>query len=138
MCEHNCNTKSVSNDLVPVSRESLQGLRAKKIEESRIFKLKQIVNQIYVNVTSTAGSSLESKYMFPASSIGRENDVLYEKNLTDIISGLQTLFPECSVKYVSLIQGSDGKMHDISNIEKNVLPFVNINNQIKYIVVDWS
>jgi len=121
MCEHNCNSKSDSHDLVPVSRETLQGLG-----------IKRLIKHFYDQVIKSAGhkqSKLEIK--------------LYEVSLnqieeTEIIIGLQNLFPGVLIKFATFVRHPKGEICNIENIEQNMLHLINLNNKYRYIIVDWS
>jgi hypothetical protein len=69
---------------------------------------------------------------------GRPSDPFYIQNMPDILSGLQTLFPECKVSHTLLSQGTDGKFYDISTLDEKSLPFVNRALDQSFIVIDWS
>ena len=127
------------NNNQPFSRNDLQQLKAKKDELIRINK---VVNQIYSHVVILAATHIcgqnqnyESKYNH---NIWDWDLKFYEKNKDDIISGLKTLFPYCSIDYKMLSRGNDGKMYDITNIDEKMKPFINRQNDRTYIVVDWS
>jgi len=62
----------------------------------------------------------------------------YKDNMADILTTLQSLFPECSVTYTHMVKAPDGKMYDIETLDKTVLPFVQAYNSESFIVVDWS
>jgi len=69
---------------------------------------------------------------------GPSSDPFYIENMPDILSGLQTLFPECSVSHTLICKGADGKFYDISTLDDKVLPFVNRALDQSFIVIDWS
>jgi hypothetical protein len=122
--------------LRPIARDEMRGLKAKKDEENRLREINSIVNEIYRKSIETAEhtSDLSFKYTmrYPT----------HEKNITDILSALQLLFPECLVEYKNLCQGLDGKWYDISLIDDMMKQFINMKNSHiqtqKNIVIDWS
>ena len=65
-------------------------------------------------------------------------DPFHIKNMPDILAGLQTLFPECSVSHTLLCQAKDGTLYDASKLDDAVLPFVDRALDQSYIVIDWS
>lgn len=65
-------------------------------------------------------------------------DPFHIKNMSDILEGLQTLFPGCSVSHTLLCQAKDGKMYDVAKLDDVVLPFVDRALDQSYIVIDWS
>jgi len=99
-------------------------------------QINQIVNQIYSAVVNVAGSQNITSYNHQIQNNG--DPTFYDKNKDDIISGLKTLFPDCSIDYKMLSRGNDGKMYDITNIDEKMIPFINRNYDRTYIVVDWS
>ena len=60
----------------------------------------------------------------------------------EIISTLQSLFPECSVRNTPMIIGRDGSLQDMSKMDQMFINFYirnNYDNRIQeYIVIDWS
>lgn len=122
--------------LKPITRDEMRGLKAKKDEENRLREINDAVKEIYHNAIRNAEQTLELSFKFPI------RHPSYEKNITDILSGLQVLFPECLVEYKNLCQGLDGNWYDISLIDDIMKQFIDINkNRIqtqKNIIIDWS
>ena len=122
--------------LKPITRDEMRGLKAKKDEESRLREINSIVNEIYTRTIRNAEQTSDLSFKFPI------QHPAYEKNITDILSALQLLFPECSVEYKNLCQGLDGKWYDISLIDDMMKQFINMKNSHiqtqKNIVIDWS
>jgi len=126
--------------LKSISRDEMRGLKAKKDEENRLREINEAVKDIYDKTIQNAeqSSDLSFKYQirFPT----------YEKNIIDILSALQVLFPECLVEYKNQCLGLDGKWYDISLIDEMMKQFINLKNNKKgssiqthkYIVIDWS
>jgi hypothetical protein len=73
-----------------------------------------------------------------AAAAGRPSDPFYIENMPDILSGLQELFPGCTISHSIMCQGTDGKLYDISTLDEKVLPFVNRALYQSFIVIDWS
>jgi hypothetical protein len=122
--------------LKPITRDEMRGLKAKKDEENRLREINDAVKGIYHSAIRNAEQTSESSFQYPI------QHPSYEKNITDILSGLQVLFPECLVEYKNLCQGHDGKWYDISLFDETMKQFIDINNfrtrAQKYIVIDWS
>ena len=122
--------------LKPITRDEMRGLKAKKDEENRLREINNAVKEIYHNAIQNAEQTSDSSYKFPI------RYPSYEKNITDILSGLQILFPECLVEYKNLCLGLDGKWYDISLIDDMMKQFINMKNSHietqKNIVIDWS
>jgi hypothetical protein len=122
------------SQIQPISRIDLQQLKAKKDEQNRLNQINQIVNQIYSAVVNVAGSQTITVHNYRIQSCAE----FYEKNKDDIISGLKTLFTDCSIDYKILSTGNDGKMYDITNFDEKMRPFINRQYDQAHIVVDWS
>jgi hypothetical protein len=122
--------------LKPITRDEMRGLKAKKDEENRLREINRIVKEIYNMTIQKAEQTSESSFKYPI------QHPSYEKNITDILSGLQVLFPECLVEYKNLCQGLDGNWYDISLIDEMMKQFIDMKNcriqTQKNIVIDWS
>jgi hypothetical protein len=122
--------------LKPITRDEMRGLKEKKDEENRLREINSIVNEIYRNTIHTAEHTSESSFKYPI------RHPIHQNNITDILSALQILFPECLVEYKNLCQGLDGKWYDISLIDDMMKQFINMKNSHiqtqKNIVIDWS
>lgn len=119
----------------PISRNDLQQLKAKTDEESRLQSINRIVNNIYMQLTTQAKTNIKTSYNHH---IQQHESIIYEKNKDDIINGLKTLFPDCSIDYKMLSRGNDGQMYDITNIDEKMKPFINRQHAQAHIVIDWS
>jgi hypothetical protein len=133
----------------PVSRSYLQTLKATKQEEKRLEMIRQCVNKIYTYAIQTAEITTNTFYSFdinphhPRSHFGQEpytdgEHKFYKDNMSDILTGLQVLFQDCSVKFTKMCTGNDGKRYDISTLDEKMLPFVNQKQIFECIVIDWS
>jgi hypothetical protein len=122
--------------LTPITRDEMRGLKAKKDEENRLREINNIVNIIYSKTIQTAEQTSESSFKYPI------QHPTHEKNITDILSALQVLFPECLIEYKNQCLGLDGKWYDISLIDDMMKQFIDMKkNRIqtqKNIVIDWS
>jgi hypothetical protein len=132
---------------IPISRESLRGLKAQREEEERLRQISVTVNHIYNSAVQTASMKGETSYKHEIPRLLGDNRFrvnrtltsdIYETSMGEIISELQSLFPDCSVKHTTLTMGQDGKMYDVSEMAASVLPFINKQQSKEYIVVDWS
>jgi hypothetical protein len=137
---------------IPMSRAAMQGLKAQKEEELRIReekvrldRVKRIVDSIYNSAVQVAGTSTHSsfKYEIPTGRYsphnkGNVSDPFYLNNMADILSGLQELFPGCSVTHSLMAKGRDGKLYDLTKMDDSVLPFIDQTLEQSYIVIDWS
>ena len=132
----------------PISRESMRGLKAKRLEEDRIRQLNHIIDKIYREAVNIANNTDDSKYLYDLLKHG--HDLLkhghpldfYITNMSEIISGIKSLFPDCFVEHTTLttVIARNGKKYDISKIDKdNISDIRGRPTEIgEYIVVDWS
>ena len=122
--------------LKPITRDEMRGLKAKKDEENRLREINSIVKEIYNMTIRNAEQTSELSFKFHI------KNPAHEKNITDILSALQVLFPDCLVEYKNQCQGLDGKWYDISLIDDMMKQFIDIKkNHIqtqKNIIIDWS
>ena len=122
--------------LKPITRDEMRGLKAKKDEENRLREINSIVKEIYNMTIRNAEQTSDLSFKYPI------QHPTYEKNITDILSALQLLFPECLIEYKNQCQGLDGKCYDISLIDDLMQTFIDIKkNHIqtqKNIIIDWS
>jgi len=63
--------------------------------------------------------------------------------LTEVLSALRELFPGCSVTHSKMARGTNGQMHDITQMDDVTtklieMKVININDIAEYIVIDWS
>jgi hypothetical protein len=131
-------------------------LKTKVDEETRVKRVDSIVRGIYTYTIGAAEKGetsfkmeipktqqiitttdpqvkqmLTSRHVFAS-------DPFFLQNMTHILSGLQQLFPGCTVSNSTLSQGTDGKFYDISTLDEKVLPFINRALDQSFIVIDWS
>ena len=122
--------------LKPITRDEMRGLKAKKDEENRLREINSIVKEIYNMTIRNAEQTSELSFKFHI------QHPAYEKNITDILSALQVLFPECLIEYNNQCQGLDGKWYDISLIDDLMQTFIDMKNgriqTQKNIIIDWS
>ena len=127
---------SFHQSIQPISKNDLQQLKAKTDEQNRLNNINQIVNTIYSNVTNQAKTQTITSYKHQ---LQQQFDPIFcEKNKDDIINNLKILFPDCSIDYKMLSRGNDGQMHDITNIDEKMKPFINRQHAQAHIVIDWS
>ena len=137
-------------DQVPVTRDTLRNLKNKRDEEIRIQKVNACISKVYSDIIHRAKISIETSYYYilPSVPVSNSTPEFNRENKEDILNGLRTLFPDCSVEYsaLTLIRGQDGKLYDISKMDEKVMQFAfhpsyrnNRNtSQELYIVIDWS
>ena len=122
--------------LTPITRDEMRGLKAKKDEENRLREINDTVNNIYTRTIQAAQYTSELSFKYHI------RDSTREKYITDILSALQVLFPDCLVEYKNQCQGLDGKWYDISLIDDLMQTFIDMKNgriqTQKNIIIDWS
>ena len=127
----------------PMSRDTMRGLKAKVEEDMRLQSIRNIIDGIYSQAVAAAKTKAETSYRTEVPKTPRQfrslgSNPFYIENMADILSGLQALFPDCTVSHTLLSQGTDGKFYDISTLDEKVLPFVNRALDQSFIVIDWS
>jgi len=113
----------------PLSREDLQGLRAKREEESRLRFIRQAVTIVYNGVVSKAEKG-ETSYTLPLMKLGTD---FFGESIGEILEQLRTLFPRCCITCKKLFPKDRGpKVTTFANFME-----LNLRGDL-YIVVDWS
>lgn len=124
----------------PMSKESMQKLKAEEDEKNRNKKIKEIVSNIYNSAIYMAKTTSNTSFQYEIPKNNNNNclDIFYINNRDEIVKILQELFTDCSVSFSILSRGNDGKMYDISKMDEKVIPFINRQFDKSYIVIDWS
>jgi hypothetical protein len=126
----------------PFSRLELQQLKAKTDEETRLNQINQIIRDIYSKVINQAKTKTNTSYNYEIGQgcqmYNNNHPIFSEKNKDDFINGLKILFPDCAINYKMLSRGNDGQLHDITNIDEKMRPFINKQQVQTHIVIDWS
>jgi len=145
------------SELTTYSRDALRGMKAQVDEEKRLQGVRGIIERIHCYVVNQARTTKDTKYkyavpaqfistpVYPAylsREIPAQNDqaAFHQANMPDILKGLEELFPGCFVAFTSITmaQGNDGKMYDVSDLDDKALAFVNNAQKNSYIVIDWT
>ena len=125
----------------PMSKESMQKLKAEEDEKNRNKKIKEIISNIYNCAINTAKGTSNTSFHheIPMNNSYNNNilNIFYINNKDEIVKILQELFTDCSVSFSILSRGNDGKMYDISKMDEKVIPFINREFDKSYIVIDW-
>jgi len=121
------------SSLKPYSRELLRVMKSQKDEENRIAQINEMIKTIYTHVLSSATTKPDTSYQY----------VLRHSltNIPDMLSGLQMLFPDCSVQHKTLVRMPDGKLCEMPQIDDKLIPFMNVNihhTKEECIMIDWS
>ena len=147
---------------IPMSRAMMQNLKAEKDEEVRQENIKNIVRIIYNGAYTSAKNGQTTSYNYPIpitntqahltpnipclsrpgisfpAPYKKSSDPFYIENMSDILSNLQSVFPECTISHSIMAKAKDGKLYDVSKLDDAVLPFVDRALDQSYIVIDWS
>ena len=129
--------------LTPMTRDEMRSLKARTDEENRLRKVEQNVKIMHGFIIQTAKTSTKTQWRaeFHNGDGGQALDGKFIiTNVDDILRGLQSLFPDCSVEFksVTMAMGPDRQMHDISTLDEKALMFIG-NRQVKQcITIDWS
>jgi hypothetical protein len=137
--------------------------RAKTPEEIHIERINNIVYEIYRRAIQAAEQTDDSRYIYklPRGESTRHESTrhesthyeslgtdFYKTHITEIITGVRTLFPDCFVDHttITMVCTRDGKRYDVSKISMNIIPGITkpipcirrSAESDEYIVVDWS
>lgn len=113
----------------PLSREDLQGLRAKREEEYRRRFINHSVSMIYNGVVSKAEKG-ERSYSLPLSKLGTD---FFGESIAEILDQVRSLFPGSCITCKKLYRRETGpKMTTFAKFIE-----LNLKGDL-YIVVDWS
>lgn len=124
------------SQLEPMSRQQMRRLKAETDENVRMTRVNEIVKTTYGYAINQAKSNISTSY--EQNVTGRDEEKFILSNMTDILKGLQELFPGCLVMNKQLVMGQDGKMYDMALMDEKTLPFINQSQSKEYIVIDWS
>jgi len=109
----------------PMSKESMQKLKAEEYEKNRNKQIKEIVSNIYNNAIETAKNKTNKSYSYYINNRLLVGFII--KNHKEIIETLQKLFPDSSI---STCIGGKTKISKCNN-DNNCGPF-------PCILIDWS
>lgn len=129
--------------LVPITRQEMRNLKCQVDEEIRLEKVQNIIRDIYTNVTNYARSNTNTTYEYKVphpqeKSPDRYSNEFYIKNMIEILTKLEKLFPDCSVSHSVLARGRDGRLYDVSKLDDTIIPLVTNVLTNSYIVIDWT
>ena len=155
--------------LLPIPLEVMK--QSKEEEDEKKYKkaIKDIITNIYTQAVQTAKTSTTShdqgvgrhgfphiqapapqttSYMHPVhlhqtQRCAMSTHIKSIDTLTEVLSALRELFPGCSVTHSKMARGTNGQMHDITQMDELTtklieMKVININDRAEYIVIDWS
>ena len=144
---------STENPLTVMTRESMRGLRANTVEETRVRQINHIIKTIHSAAICHAKTTSETSYQCVVQEIRcpldyAEKPLAFDtQDKADILWGLEKLFPHCIIGYKSLLWNQiervpirnpmDGRVIDISTVNSQVPQLINNITQRECIVIDW-
>jgi hypothetical protein len=114
----------------------MRRLKAETDENVRMTRVNEIVKTTYGNAINQAKSNISTSY--EQNITGRDEEKFILLNMTDILKGLQELFPGCHVMKKRLVRGQDGKMYNMAFMDEKVLPLIDHRFSKDYILIDWT
>lgn len=147
---------ATENPLTVMTRESMRGLRANTVEETRVRQINHIIKIIHSATIYHAKTTSETSYQCVVQEIHNGMGLSYgekplafdTKDKADILWGLEKLFPHCPIDYKNLLRNPmdgnlirnpmDGRVIDISMVNSQVLERINNSTPREYIVIDWT
>lgn len=129
-------TNPKMSQLEPMSRYAMRRLKAETEEKVRMTRVNEIVKDTYGDAIYQARSGISTCYYQNVT--GRDEEKFILSNMTDILKGLQELFPGCHVMKQRLVRGQDKKMYDMAFMDEKALPFIDHSFSKDYIVIDWT
>jgi hypothetical protein len=124
-------------NLPVITRDQLQNLKAElasRPEEARIplldcERIESIVDRIYKTTIDIAENTDERESM---NKVYSEYDPFYRKYIVEIIKGLKSRLPDCSIEQKQMVHGTDGRLYESNN------PLYGPGPKTHYIVISWS
>ena len=128
------------SELIPVSRKSMHTLKAKYDEKNRQMRVKDFVQDIYKRTIQAAQTKTGTSFQYDIPTELSKISPFHLANMKEIIGELETLFPDCSVKYVKLTAGHNGIYYDLSNPDEKLRPICRVRGDDNkgVIIIDWS
>jgi hypothetical protein len=115
--------------MIPMSVETMRGLKAKKDEDIRRFQVQSLIKMIYTEAVATASTKTETYYIHP---------IYHPQNSEEVIVALCDLFPGCRVCIKKFNRICGGTVNTCQLVEvDNIDVFADISAQ-DCIVIDWT
>ena len=124
--------------MLPVSIESMRGLKAKKDEDVRRFQVQKMIEMIYALAVDKASTTTERSYAHLCSPYIQHPPEISAQNMAEVIAGLRDLFPGCRITTTKFIQEFSMTHGLLQPVEvDNIYTFADTTAR-DYIIVDWS
>jgi hypothetical protein len=124
--------------MLPISIESMRGLKAKKDEDVRRFQVQKMIEMIYALAVDKASTTTETSYAHLCSPYIQHPPEISAQNMAEVIAGLRDLFPGCRVTSSKFIQEFSMTRGLLQPVEvDNIYTFADTTAR-DYIIVDWS
>jgi hypothetical protein len=120
----------------------MQQSKAEEDEKQYLTSMKQFITNIYMQAVQTAKTSATScMYRCDRNYLGFKT--IKDDTLTDSVTTLRELFPGCRVTHSKMARGTNGQMHDVSQMDELTnklieMKVIDVRRTEEYIVVDWS
>ena len=131
------------------TRDDLRGLYAKTQEEARLKRVNQLVTGICNRLVQAASQAPTTTFSYPlparrTTRNPQDDQEVNEQldywltNMSDIVAGLQSRFPDSIITQKSIIRTPDGKDHDIGTIDPSIISLLRYGHQMDTITIDWT
>ena len=125
--------------MIPMSVDTMRGLKAKKDEDVRRFQVQTLVKLIYAQAVEKASTTTETSYMHQCGMYQTfYSGELYSKNTEEVLLALRDLFPGCRVTAKKCVRRGVGGQFNYELVEVDNLRTFPDKSADEYIVVDWS
>jgi len=118
-----------------LTRNTLQGM--KEIEEVRLKKVNQVIDNIYNSVVGISKTSTNKSYKYYCNLPGAEA-TFFEDNKNDILNGLRALFPDSTIEFKFFLRDNNQQVKEFSVIDESMRQYVTRQYNNDYINIDWS
>lgn len=126
--------------LTPMTMEDLRNLRDYTLEKERLKIIDNLVCGIYGTLCYSAEKSLDHFFYYDINewhgNVTAKREFIL-KNKSDIINELSKVFPDCLIEVKNMIKSQKNEFIDISDLNREVLKFVNENSSKLCIFIDY-
>jgi len=116
--------------MIPMSVDTMRGLKAKKDEDIRRFQVQSLIKMIYTEAVALASTKTDTCYIHPI--------YYHAQNSEEAVIALCDLFPGCRVSIKKFNRTCGGTVNTCQLVEvDNIDIFPDISVQ-DCIVIDWT